>query len=425
MAVPVIMPRQGQSVESCIISKWHKKAGDAVKTGDLLFTYETDKSTFDEEAKLDGTFLGAFCEEGDDVPCLCNVCVIGSEGEDWKQFAPKGEAAPAAPAEPELTVSETKPEPAAAPAQETSSSGGVFASPRAKKLAKRLNMDYTKAQATGPNGRVLERDVVAMERSWKPADEAFRQTIGAGSTQSATFVHSDAPEYTDEPLSSIRRAIARNMMQSLQNSAQLTHHLTFDATNVMNFRKQLKAEGEKLSMPNITINDIVIYAVARTLKNHAALNAHYLADKNVLRKFSAVNIGIAVDTERGLLVPTLHSADRLSLCETAAQSKALAKEAQSGTISPDKLSGATFTVSNIGSLGIEMFTPVINPPQTGILGVCAITQRAREVDGEIKLYPAMGLSLTYDHRALDGAPASRFLAELKNNLENFTLLLAK
>ena len=169
----------------------------------------------------------------------------------------------------------------------------------------------------------------------------------------------------------------------------------------------------------------MLFAVSRTLKNHKDLNAHYLDDQEILRYFAHVHLGVAVDTPRGLLVPTVFAADTLSLNELARTAKTLIKAAQDGTASPDQLRGGSFTVTNLGSFGIESFTPVINPPQTGILGVDTITRRIREENGRDVSYPAMGLSLTFDHRALDGAPAARFLKELCTNLEHFDLLLAK
>jgi pyruvate dehydrogenase E2 component (dihydrolipoamide acetyltransferase) len=213
------------------------------------------------------------------------------------------------------------------------------------------------------------------------------------------------------------------MCASLSTMAQLTLNASFDASKLMALRASLKAKAEALGLPNITLNDMVLYAVSRVILNHRILNAHYLDD--ITRYFNTVNLGIAVDTERGLLVPTVHSAEKLSLAELAIASKKVIKEAQGGTISPDLLKGASFTVTNLGSLGVESFTPMINPPQTGILGVCAITQRVKEVNGELRTYPAMGLSLTFDHRALDGAPAAKFLKELCVALESFDLLLTK
>ena len=180
---------------------------------------------------------------------------------------------------------------------------------------------------------------------------------------------------------------------------------------------------EKMGIANITLNDMILFAASRVLLGHASLNAHYLDD--TMRFFKTVNLGIAVDTERGLMVPTVFGAEKMSLNALSAAAKSVISEAQSGTISPDKLKGASFTVTNLGSLGIESFTPVLNPPQTGILGVCSITRKIKEVNGTDVSYPAMGLSLTFDHRALDGAPAAKFLKELCFALENFDLLLTK
>jgi pyruvate dehydrogenase E2 component (dihydrolipoamide acetyltransferase) len=226
-------------------------------------------------------------------------------------------------------------------------------------------------------------------------------------------------------LPNIRRIIAKAMHASLSEMAQLTLNSSFDATAILAFRKTLKENAQELGLENITLNDIVLYATAKTLKNHKDANAHYLADLGVIRYFNTVNLGVAVDTDRGLIVPTIFNADNLTLNELAKQSKKIISEAQSGSITPDKLKDGTFTVTNLVSLGIESFTPVINPPQTCILGVNNITRRIKQVRGQDIFYDCMGLSLTFDHRALDGAPAARFLKELCANLENFDLLLAK
>ncbi|MEE1043646.1 MAG: dihydrolipoamide acetyltransferase family protein, partial [Clostridia bacterium] len=227
----------------------------------------------------------------------------------------------------------------------------------------------------------------------------------------------------DVKFSGIRRAISKSMHTSLSTMAQLTHNTSFDATNILAYRKQLKAAEDECS--GITLGDIVLYAVSRTLLNHPDLNANMLDDNNI-RLFKHVNLGFAVDTPRGLMVPTIFRADEMSLLEISKAVKALAAECRDGAISPDKLSGGSFTVSNLGNLGVESFTPVINPPQTGILGVCGTIDRVRKgADGSIQIYPAMGLSLTYDHRAVDGTPAAKFQKELAHNLENFTTLLAK
>ncbi|MEG2203456.1 MAG: dihydrolipoamide acetyltransferase family protein, partial [Christensenellaceae bacterium] len=294
-------------------------------------------------------------------------------------------------------------------------------SPRAKGIAQNQMLDLSQAVPTGPNGRIIERDVLELSRKGVTIEE-MTQLVSA-SANVAKGIDVSGGEFEDVKLSNIRKVIAKSMQQSLATMAQLTHSSSFDATQMLAYRKMIKEGGEALGLANITLNDIVIYAVSRVLKNHRDLNAHYLDDK--MRIFDNVNIGMAVDTPRGLLVPTIFGADKMSLNEISIKAKELAKAAQEGTISPDYLTNGTFTISNLGSFGVEHFTPVINPPQTGILGVNNIQTKIKMVGGEMKPYQAMGLSLTYDHRALDGAPASRFLQELCKTLENFSILLAK
>ena len=439
MATVVIMPRQGQSVESCVITAFNKKVGDTVEKGEVLFSYETDKSSFDEPASVSGKILAIFREEGDDVPCLENVLVIGEEGEDVSAFVPKTEEESAtAVEEKKEEVKEVKVETAVS-VEATSGVGSI--SPRARILADKTHADLLKAVPTGPNGRIIERDVqrlVDMGLTVSPAaKQEYTQSV-EGSGINGKVVLQDlnkpltaeevlssvpAPEYEDVKLPNIRKVIAKSMHASLSTMAQLTLNASFDATKLMAMRASLKAGAEAMGLNNITLNDMVLFAVSRVLKNHKDLNAHYLDDK--MRYFNSVNLGVAVDTERGLLVPTVFNADRLSLNEMSKVTKTVIKEAQSGKINPELLKNASFTVTNLGSLGIESFTPVINPPQTGILGVCTIVRRTKQVNGQDVSYPAMGLSLTFDHRALDGAPAAKFLKEVCNALENFDLLLTK
>jgi pyruvate dehydrogenase E2 component (dihydrolipoamide acetyltransferase) len=230
-------------------------------------------------------------------------------------------------------------------------------------------------------------------------------------------------EYTDVKLSNVRRVIAKTMHASLQQMAQLTHHTSFDATQLNALRAQLKAAPEELNLPRITINDLILFAVSRVLPRYPDINAHYLDDH--IRQFAHVNLGVAVDTPRGLLVPTVYAADTKSLSTIAKEAKEVIASAQSGSINPDLLTGGTITITNLGTLGIETFTPIINPPQVAILGVGAMVERVRTVNGQLTAYPAISLSLTYDHRAVDGAPASRFLKDLVTALENLTVLLAQ
>jgi len=444
MATLVIMPRQGQSVESCIITAFNKKVGDSVEVGETLFSYETDKSSFDEPAPVAGKILAIFREEGDDVPCLENVLVIGNDGEDFSEFVPKTEAE-TAPAAPAAEAAPEAPKAEAAPVKEavaTASVGGEFAiSPRARLLAEKTHADLLKAVPTGPNGRIIERDVqklVDMGLTVSPAakdgyaaavegsginGKVVLSDLNAAPAAAAAEVAAPVAEYEDVKLPNIRKVIAKSMHQSLSTMAQLTLNTSFDATKLMALRASLKAGAEKMGLANITLNDMVLFAVSRVLLNHKDLNAHYLDD--VMRYFTNVNLGVAVDTPRGLMVPTVFAANKMSLNELSKSAKVVISAAQEGTINPDLLKGGSFTVTNLGSLGIESFTPVINPPQTGILGVGTITKRIKEVNGEDITYPAMGLSLTFDHRALDGAPAAKFLKELVFALENFDLLLTK
>jgi len=406
-AQAVIMPKAGITVESCIIGEWLKQVGDQVKVGDILFTYETDKASFECESTAEGELLAIFFEEGDEVPCLQNVCAVGPKGEPTECLRPGAEVAVAAV---EAPVAEAAPVAAAEAVAEIKP--GAPVSPRAAKLAKAAGVDASLAVGTGPNGRIIERDVRKLIADGVPAKSA--QIVAPVATEA---------EYEDVKFSGIRRAISKSMHTSLSTMAQLTHNTSFDATAILAYRKALKAAGGDYA--GITIGDIVLYAVSRTLLNHPDLNANML-DDNSIRRFNHVNLGVAVDTPRGLMVPTIVHADEMSLLEISKAVKELAAECRDGGINPDKLSGGSFTVSNLGNLGVESFTPVINPPQTGILGVCGTVDRVRKAaDGSIEIYPAMGLSLTYDHRAVDGTPAAKFQQELCKNLEQFTTLLAK
>ena len=425
MAETVIMPRQGQSVESCIITEWTKKKGDAVAPGDTLFSYETDKSAFEEKAQVGGVLLAILAEEGDDVPCLEPVCVIGRECEDISALlkketkeetssqAPAAEIKVQAPAAPAASAEEPAVTAPAAPAD-----GRLKISPRARKLAEKTGADPSLAIPTGPSGRIIERDINALlDRCvTAPAEEP---------ATTAPAAPAEGPAYTDEKIPNIRKVIARQMHASLAEMAQLTLNPSFDAGKILSFRAAVKAAGEKSGLGNITVNDIILFAVSRTLLSHPDVNANYLEKEGVMRRFAHANLGVAVDTPRGLIVPTLFNADTLTLNELSGQAKKLINAAKEGGINPDLLTGGSFTVTNLGSLGVESFTPVINPPQTAILGVDCVTRRVKQVNGQDVFYDAMGLSLTFDHRALDGAPAAKFLRDLVFNLENFDLLLAK
>ena len=443
MATVIILPKQGQSVESCIITEIKKKKGDTVAKGDILFSYETDKASFEEESPVDGVVLECFYNDGDEVPVLLDMMVIGLPGDDYAGLLQRGSAVSSEPqavsSEPVAKIEEPAKIEVAAPTQnsELKTQNSSFVSPRAKNLAATEAIDVSQLAGSGPNGRVIEKDVKAVLESRpkltplakKIAAEEGVQPQGAGSGLAGTAKAADllpppvnavyGVDYEDKKLSNMRKIIAKSMHASLQNSAQLTHHLGADARNIQNLRKKAKAafEAGRLSA-NLTINDFVCFAVVKALKKFPNANSHFLGDS--MRLFNKVHLGLAVDTERGLMVPAVRNADDLSITGLSNQLKEVANACKKGAIAPELLAAeaATFTVSNLGAYGVEMFTPVINLPQSAILGVNTIVPRPKDLgDGVYGFVPYIGLSLTYDHRALDGGEATRFLKQIAIEIE--------
>lgn len=445
MATVVILPKQGQSVESCIITEIKKKKGDTVKKGDALFAYETDKATFEEESSVDGVVLECFYNDGDEVAVLLDMMVIGQPGEEYAAMlqggAPESQE-PRAMSQDAEPVLETEPEtrnakPETSNPSNLSNGQTSFVSPRAKNVAEKEALNASELVGSGPKGRVIEKDVLAALENRpkmtplakKIAAEEGVQPQGAGSGLAGTAKAADllpppanavyGVDYEDKKLTNMRKLIAKAMHSSLQNSAQLTHHLGADARNIQNLRKKAKKafEAGTLSV-NLTINDFVCFAVIKALKKFPNVNSHFTGD--AMRLFNKVHLGLAVDTERGLMVPAVRNADDLSIIGLANQLKEVANGCKKGAISPELLSSeaATFTVSNLGAYGVEMFTPVINLPQSAILGVNTIVPRPKDLgDGIYAFVPYIGLSLTYDHRALDGGEATRFLKQIAIEIE--------
>lgn len=414
MSTIITMPQQGLTEESSVIAEWYVKEGDAVSVGTPLFAIETGKATFDVESEAAGTVLGIFAAEGDDVPIKAPVCVIGEPGEAFERPAAAASAPAAAPAAAEKSAAAPTPAAAPAPTAAKSEAGeSGFASPRAKAAAERAGVDWHDAAPTGAEGRVIERDIAALAANRGKATIAAKEAAAAGEE-----------EFEIVKNSGIRKVIAQNMHDSLAGMAQLSMTAYFDATELFAFRAKVKAMGEKLGYPNISINDMILFAVSRTVLDHPVFNAHF-SDKET-RIFHRVHLGVATNTDRGLMVPTLFNADLKSLNMISREAKALSAACRENTIKPEQLTGGTITVTNLGNNDISSFTPVINPPQTAIIGVCSPEYRVRPgKDGEIEMYRAMGISLTFDHRAVDGAPAAAFLHDFCQRLENFSLLLAE
>jgi pyruvate dehydrogenase E2 component (dihydrolipoamide acetyltransferase) len=439
MATPVIMPRQGQSVESCIFSEWHVAVGSKVSKGDLLFSYETDKAAFEGESPEEGVLLGIFAAPGDEVPVLQNIAVIGREGEDIESFRPGNQERPGARGEPGISeeVTQRQESEKMKPDEEDSGSGFIRISPRAKKASAKFHVPFEDIEGSGPGGRIIERDILEKSRHAPRATPLARsislqdhldlpsQGSGPGGKITAADIRNKTgvvftDDFEEVRISNIRKIIAENMHASLQNTAQLTLHTSADARRIKMARDLIKAEIDKEGGSNITINDMVCYATVQAILKHPGMNAHFLGE--TIRRYTNVHLGFAVDTKRGLMVPTIRNANHLKLAGMSASMKELAVLAQEGNIDPSFLKGATFTVTNLGAFGIEIFTPVLNPPQVGILGINTITYQPAQLDGgSFGFIPKIGLSLTFDHRAIDGAPAAAFLKEVKDQVEKFGL----
>ncbi|UCH14213.1 MAG: 2-oxo acid dehydrogenase subunit E2, partial [Bacteroidales bacterium] len=320
---------------------------------------------------------------------------------------------------------------------ETGEDHKVFITPRAKKLAEKLGVYYKDLRGSGPNNRITEEDIMAASAELPRMTSLAREKAGdttlvpSGNAtgiggrvlaEDLTAEEKITGDYVDEKLSNIRRIIAANMLMSVQNSAQLTHHMSADARNILGMRKKIKkALDEGIKVENITINDMVCYAVIKALKKHPDINCHFFEEK--IRKFRKVHLGFAVDTPRGLMVPAVRNADDLTISELSSQIKSLAERCRKGNIDPEllKSTAGSFTVSNLGAYDVEMFTPIINLPQAGILGVNTIIRRPAELgNGVLGIIPYIGISLTYDHRAIDGGPASAFLKSIKEEIENIS-----
>lgn len=444
MANVVIMPKQGQSVESCIVTEFRKKVGDSVAVGDVLFSYETDKATFEEESKVEGTVLACFFADGDEIPVLTNVMVIGAPGESFEEFAPKSEEASAPAAETAPHAEEKKAETpmavAAGPVVE-----GAPVSPRARRLAEQKGIDTSRVAGSGPYGRIIERDIQAVAATRGPLSGKARAMMAEGGLEAPqagsglagtvrgcdlkeakpnhTSIAGEGVDFDVVKMTNMRKLIARSMYNSLQNSAQLTHHLSADARRLQALRKKAKKAFEEGRLEaNVTINDLVCFAVVKALQKFPNANSHCLGD--AMRIFKKVHLGLAVDTERGLMVPAVKNADGMDIVELSNALKKVAEECKKGGINPDLLSpeAASFTVSNLGNYGVEIFTPIINVPQSAILGVNTIVPRPKDTgNGVYEIVPFIGLSLTYDHRALDGGEATRFVKQIAIEIENLDI----
>jgi pyruvate dehydrogenase E2 component (dihydrolipoamide acetyltransferase) len=429
MAVPVEVPKLGNTVEECLIAKWRKRKGETVAAGEVVADIETDKATFEVTAPVEGTLLETYYPEGALAPVFTNMFAVGAPGEDVEAFRPKevveaqqsGTGASACqPAANQPQDGQAKAP--APPASEAAPAVGAY-SPRARRFSAEHGFFPERVSGSGPGGRVLESDLRELYFSSAHVSSAARARMGEGAeargegSGAAGMVLASDLGPPAARVSRLRETIARRMRESLAQTAQYTMTASAEATGLLALRARAKttpgAEG-------INVNDLVCFCVIRALLEMPQLNAEFIDGK--LYQHAAVHLGFACDTDRGLLSPVVKDAHTLSIGELSSRMKALANAAIDGTIAVEDLSGATFTVSNLGNLGIESFTPLINPPQVAILGVDAIQLRPVRRGGSVEFADFIGFSITCDHQIVDGAPGARFLKLLREKIEKVETL---
>jgi pyruvate dehydrogenase E2 component (dihydrolipoamide acetyltransferase) len=423
MATDVRVPTTGNAGEDALVLEWNVTEGTDVAAGEILVTLETAKATIDVEAPISGQVLKTFYAAGDEVGEHEVLAVLGEPGE---QLPPDGSSAgPAADEDDMGTTSPAYPTPAVIATQPrggAETDGRIqpparrhSASPRARRLADEFGIDLTSLSGTGPMGRIIIADVVAAKEGASAEATPAQQTMPTQPTLDQS-TSAPAAEFTVVPVRGARKITAQRMHDSLLDSAQLTLTRYAKAKALLRYARRLRRVTDSTSRPRIGLNDLIMFATARAVAQHPAANSWFHWDG--ITQFERVNLGFAVDTGQALLVPIIRSADTMTLSELSQAARALLDRARSGALTQEEMHGGTFTVSNLGGLGIHWFTPVLNPPQTGILGVGAVHQSDRTAPS---LLP---LSLTFDHRAIDGAAAARLLADIAGCIETVDVLSA-
>ena len=406
MAFEVKMPQLGLTMEEGTVTRWVKQEGDAVKAGEVILEITTDKLTSEVESEYDGILLKIVAQEGEDIPVKGLLAYIGEAGEQV------GDAPAAAPA---AAPAEVAPAPAAVPVAAPVNAGGrVRISPLAKKTAAKLGVDYTTVAGSGPMGRIVQKDILAAVEAAKNAPAAAVSAPVAAAEKPAAATSLELMEGDEVvKLAGMRKVIADRMTKSAQEIPTVTQNVKIDVTDLMVFRKKVNNDlGVKYSL-----NDYVLKATAKALKENKHILASIDGDKIIKR--AHVNIGMAVALDDGLIVPVIKDADKMSLGEISAKAKDLAERAKTNKLEMDEYKGSTFSISNLGMFGVETFDPIINQPDSGILGVCAVQDElVMDDDGNITKRQFMRISFTFDHRLIDGATAAKFELAIKELLEN-------
>jgi pyruvate dehydrogenase E2 component (dihydrolipoamide acetyltransferase) len=412
MAEIVTMPRLSDTMTTGTVAKWHKKIGDQVEEGDLLAEIETDKATMEFESFQEGTLLYIGADEGNEAPVDSVLAILGEEGEDFKSLLEGAVAETAAPKEekkeeaPAAVVEAPKAEaavppvlPAAQPHANRADiqDGRVKASPLAKKMAQEKGIDLRSMKGSGEGGRIVKRDI----DSYTPAASAATSVVSISGEES----------YTEQPISQMRRTIARRLAESKFTAPHFYLTMEIDMGRAIEARKQLNGMSET----KISFNDFVVKACAMALRKHPAVNSSWRED--VIRTNEHVHIGVAVAVDEGLLVPVIRFADHKGLQNISAEVKDLAGRAKDKKLQPQDWEGNTFTISNLGMFGIEEFTAIVNPPDSCIMAVGGIVEKPVVKDGQIVVGHRMKVTLSCDHRVVDGASGAAFLQTVKNYLE--------
>ncbi len=413
------MPKMSDTMEEGVIASWIKKEGDEVESGDILAEVETDKATMELEAYEDGTLLHIAIPDGGSVPIDGVIAIVGEHGADWQTLL-KAEAtggtATAEPKREEKEVATSSTASSATPSAETSSSNGrVKASPLAKKIAAEKGFDLSLIAGTGDGGRIVKKDV----ENFTPAAAASAPAASAPAATEAAPTYNfpkvvGEESYTDVPASQMRKAISKGLINNQFGAPHFYLTMDIDMDRTIAARKAIN----ELSPVKISFNDIVIKAVAAALRQHPDVNTYWIEDTKSIRINDHISIGVAMAISDGLIVPVVKFADNKSLAQISAEVKEFAGKAKAKKITPDEMQGNTFTVSNLGMFGIEEFTSIINAPESCILAVGAISQVPVVKDGQIVPGNRMKVTLTCDHRTVDGAVGAAFLKTLKGYIED-------
>lgn len=421
MAVVINMPRLSDTMEEGVVAKWHVKVGDQINEGDLLAEIETDKATMDFEAfpGQEGKLLHIGVQEGETAPVDNVLAILGDDNDDVEKILAehgggnsgskadeKEETESKEESKPEEKEESSSPAPATSTSASSSSSNGrLKASPLAKKMAEEKGIDINRVKGTGEGGRIVKRDI-----------DDFKPGQAAASTSGAAM--SAEESYTDVPVSQMRKTIARRLAESKFTAPHFYLTIEIDMDNAVATRKRINDRGDV----KISFNDLVIKAAAVALKKHPAVNSAWMGDK--IRQNHHVHIGVAVAVDEGLLVPVIRHANAKGMVEISSEVRDLAGKAKNKELQPKDWEGNTFTISNLGMFGIEEFTAIVNPPDSCILAVGGIRQVPVVKDGEVKVGNVMKVTMSCDHRVVDGATGSQFLQTFKQMMEEpVTMLL--